>query len=656
MQNRKGSILEVVISDGQGDLSLTFFNQAWRVKDLRPGRRGIFAGQGGGVPRGEAARPSRLRALRRRGDGAPDGRGEREPADPDLSRDEHDRELAVHEDRRARARRPRSRARPAAREPARAARPARRPHRDRADPPARLRGPDRAGARRRCACTRRSCCRSRCCSSARSCVRCRRPAGRRARSSSASTRRCRSRARPTRSSVGDQIARDLEGDWPMNRLVQGEVGSGKTLVALRAMLQVAESGGQSALIAPTEVLAGQHLRSIARMLGPQLAPELMPTLLTGQLPAAERRKAALRDGIRAGAHRRRNARAAERHDDVRRPRTRRRRRAAPVRRRAARVAAREGLVAARARAHRDADPAHRRDDGLRRPRRLDDPHHARGAGRHPDLRRAARREARLVRAGLGPHRRRGRAGPAGVRRLRRDRRRRLAQGRHRRRARRDVEGEAPRSRWGVVQVADLLSRHAAFTDIRVEILHGRMPSDEKDAVMQAFARGDIDVLVATTVVEVGVDVPNASTMAILEADRFGVSQLHQLRGRVGRGGVPGLCLLVTEAPPGSPARQRVEAVAATLDGFELAEVDLDAARRGRRARRRAVGRAIVAAAAPGREGCRPHRRGAGRGRAAARRGPRAARGIPASPRRSSAASAWRSGRPSPRTDAARSRR
>ena len=136
-----------------------------------------------------------------------------------------------------------------------------------------------------------------------------------------------------------------QGDWPMNRLVQGEVGSGKTLVALRAMLQVAESGGQSALIAPTEVLAGQHLRSIARMLGPQLAPELMPTLLTGQMPAAERRKAALRDGIRPGADRRRHARAAERHDDVRRPRSRRRRRAAPVRRRAARVAARQGLVA-----------------------------------------------------------------------------------------------------------------------------------------------------------------------------------------------------------------------------------------------------------------------------------------------------------------------
>ena len=102
-----------------------------------------------------------------------------------------------------------------------------------------------------------------------------------------------------------------------------------------------------------------------------------------------------------------------------------------------------------------------------------------------------------------------------------------------------------------------------------------MHADEKDAVMQAFARGDIDVLVATTVIEVGVDVPNASTMVILEADRFGVSQLHQLRGRVGRGGLPGLCLLVTEAAPGTSSRSRVEAVARTLDGFELAEVDLE---------------------------------------------------------------------------------
>lgn len=130
-------------------------------------------------------------------------------------------------------------------------------------------------------------------------------------------------------------------------------------------------------------------------------------------------------------------------------------------------------------------------------------------------------------------------------------------------------------RWGVVQLDEALATHPTLGGIRRAVLHGRMPSEEKDAVMQAFARGDIDLLLATTVIEVGVDVPNASTMIVLDADRFGVSQLHQLRGRVGRGGVPGLCLLVTEAESGSLARDRVDAVAATLDGFALAEVDLE---------------------------------------------------------------------------------
>lgn len=130
-------------------------------------------------------------------------------------------------------------------------------------------------------------------------------------------------------------------------------------------------------------------------------------------------------------------------------------------------------------------------------------------------------------------------------------------------------------RWGVVQLDEALATHPTLGGLRRAVLHGRMPSDEKDAVMQSFARGDIDLLLATTVIEVGVDVPNASTMIVLDADRFGVSQLHQLRGRVGRGGVPGLCLLVTEAEAGSLARDRVDAVAATLDGFALAEVDLE---------------------------------------------------------------------------------
>jgi hypothetical protein len=116
--------------------------------------------------------------------------------------------------------------------------------------------------------------------------------------------------------------------------------------------------------------------------------------------------------------------------------------------------------------------------------------------------------------------------------------------------------------------------------LRIARLHGRLPPDEKDATMRAFAAGRLDVLVATTVVEVGVDVPNATVMIVLDADRFGVSQLHQLRGRVGRGSAPGLCLLVSEAVEGTPARERLDAVASTLDGFKLAELDLEQRREG----------------------------------------------------------------------------
>src|SRR5882762_103456 len=116
--------------------------------------------------------------------------------------------------------------------------------------------------------------------------------------------------------------------------------------------------------------------------------------------------------------------------------------------------------------------------------------------------------------------------------------------------------------------------------LRLGVLHGRLPSDEKEAVMRAFSAGEVDVLVATTVIEVGVNVPNATAMVIMDADRFGVSQLHQLRGRVGRGSAPGLCLLVSEAPEASPARFRLDAVAATLDGFELSRIDLEQRREG----------------------------------------------------------------------------
>jgi ATP-dependent DNA helicase RecG len=131
----------------------------------------------------------------------------------------------------------------------------------------------------------------------------------------------------------------------------------------------------------------------------------------------------------------------------------------------------------------------------------------------------------------------------------------------------------------VTEVAPLLAE-GALRGLRVGVLHGRLAADEKDAVMRSFSAGELDVLVATTVIEVGVDVPNATMMVILDADRFGVSQLHQLRGRVGRGSAPGLCLLVSEAVEGSPARERLDAVAATTDGFRLAEIDLEQRREG----------------------------------------------------------------------------
>lgn len=574
MKNRNGSLLEVIISDGNGDLSLTFFNQAWRVKDLRPGRRGIFAGKVGEY-RGakQLAHPdyelfedeaqARLTAeananlpipiypatstvaswqLQKIVDLVLDGLGEVPEPLPDALRARHgllDARAAIE-----RIHRPTSFAE---------IEPARETLRMQEAFVLQVALLQQRQFVRALSATKRA------------------PGALLERFDAALP----FPRTPDQVSVGDDIARDLQGDWPMNRLVQGEVGSGKTLVALRAMLQVAESGGQSALIAPTEVLAAQHVRSIARMLGPQLAPELMPTLLTGQLPAAERRRAALRAAsgqarIVVGTH----ALLSE-----------------------STTFADLGLVVV--------DEQHRFGVEQRESLR------AKGSSPHALVLTATpipRTVAMTVFGDLDVSTIRtmpaGRAGietftaplaerPGWFARVWERIAEEVRQGRQAfvvcaaidaealtkddtaDEPPGDTAGEASRTRWGVVQVAELLARHPSFESIRVEILHGKMPSDEKDAVMQAFARGDVDVLVATTVVEVGVDVPNASTMAILEADRFGVSQLHQLRGRVGRGGVPGLCLLVTEAALGTPARDRVDAVASTLDGFALAEVDLE---------------------------------------------------------------------------------
>jgi len=141
------------------------------------------------------------------------------------------------------------------------------------------------------------------------------------------------------------------------------------------------------------------------------------------------------------------------------------------------------------------------------------------------------------------------------------------------------EGDPGPELHSVVALARQLA-DGPLAECRVGMLHGQLPGDAKDAVMSSFSAGELDVLVATTVIEVGVDVPNASVMVVMDADRFGVSQLHQIRGRVGRGDMPGLCLLVTHLPAVSPARARLDAVAATTDGFALSRIDLEQRREG----------------------------------------------------------------------------
>ncbi|GAB3036262.1 ATP-dependent DNA helicase RecG [Parafrigoribacterium mesophilum] len=381
--------------------------------------------------------------------------------------------------------------------------------------------------------------------------------------------------------VGAELASDLASAVPMNRLLQGEVGSGKTLVALRGMLAVADSGGQSALLAPTEVLAAQHLRSIVQVLGPDLAAELRPTLITGQLPQAVRKKALLsaisgQSHIVVGTH----ALLSESVGfyDL-------------------------GLIVV--------DEQHRfgveQREALRR--KGSTPPHTLVLTATPiprtvamtvfgDLDISTIAELPSGRVPIVTHvvplaEKPGWSGRIWARVAEE-----VAQGRQvfvvcpaidaalveeDAQEPLDLMGDGariPLPRASVTGTLDELRQHPLLASMRIEALHGRLPGETKDEIMRAFAAGEIDVLVATTVIEVGVDVPNASTMVILDADRFGVSQLHQLRGRVGRGAVPGLCLMVTHAETGMLGRERVEAVAATLDGFELAQADLELRQEG----------------------------------------------------------------------------
>jgi ATP-dependent DNA helicase RecG len=393
--------------------------------------------------------------------------------------------------------------------------------------------------------------------------------------------------------VGEELAAELGREQPMHRLLQGEVGSGKTVVALRAMAQVVDNGGQAALLAPTEVLAAQHARGIRQLLGPLgRAGELdgdpagtKVVLLTGSQKGAARREARAdvaegRAGIVIGTH----ALLQEGVDfaDL-------------------------GLVVV--------DEQHRfgveQRDALRA--KGDRPPHVLVMTATPiprtvamtvygDLETSTLRQLPSGRGGVVTS-----VVPVGEKPAWLDRawarlREEVAAGRQAyvvcprigeeggaaEEEPDDADG-APDGRpdgdderrppLAVLDVAESL-RAGPLSGLRLEVLHGRLNPDEKEARMRAFSAGGIDVLVATTVVEVGVDVPNATVMVIMDAERFGVSQLHQLRGRVARGAHQGLCLLVTEAPAASASGQRLAAVASTSDGFELARLDLETRREG----------------------------------------------------------------------------
>ncbi len=379
--------------------------------------------------------------------------------------------------------------------------------------------------------------------------------------------------------VSEQILDDLAAGHPMHRLLQGEVGSGKTVVALRAMLRVIDSGGQAALLAPTEVLAQQHHRSITAMLGDLAAGGMLGgaedgtqvALLTGSLNASAR-KSALLDaasgaaGIVVGTH-------ALLEEKVQ--------------------FADLGLVVV--------DEQHR--FGVEQRAALaakagDVPPHVLVMTATPiprtvamtvfgDLETSTLSELPAGRAPIQSSVVPLRYQPGWLDRAWERVREEVAKG-HQvyvvcpRIGDDDKNGPSDDGATPLAAVEEVAPDLAdgPLHGLRVGTLHGRLAPDVKDRVMRAFAQGEVDVLVSTTVIEVGVDVANATVMVILDADRFGVSQLHQLRGRVGRGGLPGLCLLVTTAEQDTPSMTRLQAVAATSDGFELSRVDLEQRREG----------------------------------------------------------------------------
>lgn len=390
--------------------------------------------------------------------------------------------------------------------------------------------------------------------------------------------------------VNAEIEKDLSNRYPMHRLLQGEVGSGKTVVALRAMLSVVDSSGQAALLAPTEVLAQQHYRTITKLLGELAQAGTLQAgaigtqveLLTGSLSTAAKKEihaklASGQTGIVIGTH----ALITEgvNFNDL-------------------------GLIII--------DEQHRfgveQRDALRM--KAKQPPHLLVMTATPiprtvamtvfgDLDISTLRELPGGRVAITTHLIPVLEKPHFLNRAWERVKEEAAKGHQiyivapriinpnkklteREIAAAQLLGEELLDNEEMTAVEELAPQLAtgALKGLKISVLHGKLASEVKEQTMSAFARGEIQVLIATTVIEVGVDVPNASMMVIMDADRFGVSQLHQLRGRVGRGSVPGLCLLVSNAKEDSQSMNRLSSVAATLDGFELAKIDLEQRKEG----------------------------------------------------------------------------
>ncbi len=569
MRKRRGSLLEVEITDGTGLVTLTFFNQAWRSKELHPGARGIFAGKVGAYRGGKQLSHPDYELFDDEPPTAHESKAWAEtpipiyPATAQMASWQIQKALSIvlprlepladvlpDELREAHHLLPYHQAIRQIHQPAsgadwKAARETLRFHEALLLQLALLRQRDQM-----------------------------RSHGAQVRTAGALTERFQ-QALPfeltdDQQAVIAEIDTDLTSGIPMHRLVQGEVGSGKTVVAVRATVQVAEDGGQTALLAPTEVLASQHLRSIVNTLGPDLAADLVPTLLTGGLGAKERKRAELKvvsgqARIVVGTHALLSEKLAF-HD--------------------------LGLVVI--------DEQHRFGVGQR------DVLRQKGTNPHVLILTATpipRTVAMTVFGDVDVSTIRG--VPAGRQpitthvvslsehpdwfgRVWSRAEEEIAKGHQvfvvcSAIDAADADTEAGDDDVPVTRVEELaaqLRQHPQLGKRRIGVVHGRLDSEEKDRVMTQFQAGALDLLVATTVIEVGVDVPQASTMIVMDADRFGISQLHQLRGRVGRGQLPGICLLVTHVHPETVARQRLDAVASTTDGFELARIDMELRREG----------------------------------------------------------------------------